>query len=193
MKNLILSITLVILLIPGCEIAAQQIDNETNNKTNDSTTINLLEELKFTVVPSLGYVEQNHSFTEANLLIGYVGGNNYSWGMTGIRLGVESNLLPDNDQIIAPKIGFEVAQLIIITRLSFIDYIKGNQSELRIVPEVGLTLLGLVNITYGYGQRINATRIEGISAHRFGVSINFSPTVFKQLINFRGYDRNMTL
>lgn len=172
MKKLLLAFV----ILSACTVFGQEIE-EPETTTADSTQVQQQYSGPFTkieLVPSVGYILQRDSYIDANLMYGLVGCDGMFCGMAGFRLGVESNLADGNDLVVAPKIGIEVANWIIITRLSVVDYIKGSQSELRILPEVGLSFLGLINATYGYGARLTATNIDNIGSHRFEVSMNVS-------------------
>jgi len=58
-------------------------------------------------------------------------------------------------------------------RLSALNYFQNQQSEFRILPEVGASLGGMFNLTYGYGISFKNS-INGISNHRLSFSINLN-------------------
>jgi len=127
---------------------------------------------------SPGFIVQRQAFAEANLNIGEVLSNGSVLGIAGYRIGAESNLRTGRDFIIAPKVGYEVCILIGVVRLSAINYFKGSTSEFRILPEVGLSMFGLINITYGYNIRVTSPAIGDISSHRLAISINLNKELF---------------
>tara|TARA_R110002049_G_scaffold68003_2_gene176326 strand:- start:332 stop:865 length:534 start_codon:yes stop_codon:yes gene_type:complete len=146
-------------------------------KVYDTTKLKKLD-----LVLSSGYVLQGNSFGELNLLIGKVIFENGKFpilGLDALRVGLESNFRNNENQILAPKIGLELSNLFVIVRLSFVNYFQHSSSEFRIIPEIGFSLGGLVNLTYGYGINLNNGNISGLSKHRLGISINLNKTLRK--------------
>lgn len=135
------------------------------------------EPTKLDIVFSPGVIIQKEIFGELNIIIGGIANEGQSKipivGVGGLRVGFETNLKSNTDFIIAPKIGVELSAAIISMRLSAINYFKDNESEFRILPELGISLNGSVNLTYGYGISFKNT-INGISNHRLGLSININ-------------------
>ena len=132
---------------------------------------------------SPGIIIQKEIFTEFS--IGY--GDIYTdfkpkmvpnIGFKGFKLGMETNLKSKADFIIAPKIGYEISITYFSIRLSALNYFKNNQSEFRLLPEAGISLGGLVNLTYGYGIGFGNT-IHEISNHRLTLSFNLNRKLFK--------------
>lgn len=172
MKKLLLAFV----ILSACTVFGQEIEKP-NTTTVDSTEMYQRKNnsiSKNRIIPSLGYILQQDNYIDANVLYGVAGCDNIFCGMAGFRLGLETNLDKGDELVIAPKLGIEASNWIFVTRLSLVDYIKGSQSELRILPEVGLSFLGLINATYGYGARLTATNIDNIGSHRFEVSMNVS-------------------
>ena len=137
---------------------------------------------KLDVVFSPGVILQNNLFGELNILVGFIkveDGKIPFTGVGGLRLGVESNFRNGNNYIIAPKIGFEISALIFSARLSAINYFQNGNSEFRILPEVGFSLGGRINLTYGYGISLNDGNINGLSNHRLGLSFNLNKKLNK--------------
>lgn len=122
------------------------------------------------IIPSLGYIYQWDSYLDANVIIG--DDINYFIWYHGLRLGLETNLQSGADFIIAPKIGYVLSLGLLVLRLSAIDYIQGSQNEFRLLPEVGFTIVGVIDLTYGSGIQISKSEVPGISSQRFGVCIN---------------------
>lgn len=154
-------------------------------KVNDTTNV-----IKLDFVLSTGYILQENSFGELNLLIGKVVFENGKFpilGLSALRLGLESNFRNNENYTIAPKIGLEVSNLIVIARISIASYFQNSSSEFRIIPEIGFSLGALVNLTYGYGINLNNGNISGLSNHRLGVSINFNKTLRKGVKEIYGF------
>lgn len=142
------------------------------------------QESSFAIFPSIGYVLQKESFVEANIAVGHVVCEGFMCGDIAWRFGVESNLKNGTQQVIAPKIGLEAASQILAMRISAVDYIQEGQSEFRLLPELGLSVCGLLNITYGYGFRLTKTDLDGIGGHRLCISINVSPKLYKKVFYY---------
>jgi len=98
----------------------------------------------------------------------------------GPRIGIESHLSQDNF-IYAPKIGYEYNAVLVAFRGSAISYFDHGKPDLRLLPEIGLTLFGLVDLTYGYSFPLSHFRSEAIGRNRIALSINFDAVVFQDL------------
>ncbi|MCZ8298385.1 MAG: hypothetical protein O9297_14335 [Flavobacterium sp.] len=125
-------------------------------------------------------ISQKDLFGGANLLIGRVVNEKMIIGMSGVRIGVESNLKNNSDLIIAPKVGFETSGTILIMRFSAVNYFQNTKSEFRLLPEIGLSWGGFVNLTYGYNFRITNKQINDLSGHRFCLSFNLNRKLIKE-------------
>lgn len=125
-------------------------------------------------------VTQKEIFVGANLLVGKVTIEKMSIGMSGVRIGFESNLKSNLDFIIAPKIGVEISSTILVMRLSAVNYFQNDKSEFRIVPEIGLSWGGFVNLTYGYNFRLTNSQIDNLNSHRFCLSFNLNKRLIKE-------------
>ena len=87
------------------------------------------------------------------------------------KAGLESNFKQAKNYTIAPKIGYGVALLFLNARLSVLNYFQNDKSEFRVLPEIGLSLGGKINMTYGYGIAFKDNNLNNVSNHR--LSINF--------------------
>lgn len=128
---------------------------------------------------SPGIIQQRNTLAEANLFIGRLT-NDYHpkvpyVGVSGIRIGVES----DFNKTIAPKIGYEFALVGWAMRLSAINYYQNDQSEFRLLPEIGFSMGGWANLTYGYGISFHDKTITDIGHHRVSLSFNLNKRLNK--------------
>lgn len=128
---------------------------------------------------SPGVILQKEVFAEANILYGTVVSNKMMVGISGARVGVESNLKSGNEFTIAPKVGYEIAMTLVTMRASAVNYFHNGNSEFRLVPEVGLCIGGVVNLTYGYGIRFQKPEITDVSPHRLSLTFNINKTLLK--------------
>ena len=55
-----------------------------------------------------------------------------------------------------PKVSVEVGAWFLGARLSGVDYIYQGKHDLRLRPEAGLTLLGVINLYMGYDLNLNS-------------------------------------
>ena len=101
------------------------------------------------------------------------------WATYGPRLGVEFNFNRDNF-IFAPKIGYEVNLIIFATRLSLINYLSNGKSDIRLLPEIGITLFGWVDLTYGYSLSFSENSINSLANNRITLSINFDRKLYQK-------------
>ncbi len=93
-------------------------------------------------------------------------------GLVGAKLGTEFNFTPSKFMI-APKIGFEYDFSLFGARLNIIDYTNFTYHDIKFTPEIGLSLLGFVDIFYGYNFSISEKRIDNIATHRLTLTVNF--------------------
>ena len=125
---------------------------------------------------SPGLILQGNLFADVNLLIGKVTVDLNSKipivGIQGFRLGFESNFLDNKNYTIAPKVGYEISPMLYTLRLSAVNYFQNSNSEFRILPELGLSLGGWINLTYGYGISLENKNLKNVSNHR--ISLNFN-------------------
>ncbi|MCB0398174.1 MAG: hypothetical protein KDD26_00855 [Winogradskyella sp.] len=138
----------------------------------------LKEPEKVEFVFSSGVFIQKEVFTEFNISFGKVSAEFPPKmipivGFEGFRTGVETNLKSNEDFVIAPKLGYEISITFFSIRLSALNYFKNKESEFRILPELGASIGGMFNLTYGYGISFKNS-INGISNHRLSLSINLN-------------------
>ncbi len=88
------------------------------------------------------------------------------------KLGTEFNTGPDSF-IVGPKIGYEFSLLILGGGISMVDYTDFKTQDIRLVPEVGISLLGRANLFYGFNIHLNENRFQEISRNRVTLSVNF--------------------
>lgn len=93
-----------------------------------------------------------------------------SIGMIGFRMGSEFSL--NKNFYIGPKVGFEADFAFISAKLNLINYTDFNYYEPKLTPEIGLSIAGYLNVTYGYNISLTSKRIEHIPTHRISITIN---------------------
>ena len=57
-------------------------------------------------------------------------------------------------------------------RINAIIYFRDRAADFRILPEVGFTAFGYVNLMYGYGLPLLKSELTDISRHRFSITLN---------------------
>ena len=149
-------------------------------------TVSAKEQKSIDFVFSPGILIQKELFTELNIGIGEVSTRFPEKmipivGFTGFKIGMESNFKSNDDFIIAPKVGYEMSITYFSIKLSALNYFQNNQSEFRLLPEAGISIGGLVNLTYGYGISFGNS-INGISNHRLTLSFNLNKKLFNAVI-----------
>jgi hypothetical protein len=129
----------------------------------------------FTFAP--GLIVQHETFLEFNVMFGdvtHINGKIPIIGIEGFRIGVETNLRDGRNHTIAPKVGYEVSMTLFSIRLSAVNYFQNGSSEFRLLPELGLSIGGKINLMYGYGIPFNNGNLNNVSCHRVGLSFNFN-------------------
>ena len=59
-------------------------------------------------------------------------------------------------------------------RFSAVNYFQNGNSEFRILPELGLSLGGWANLTYGYGIAFKNENLKNVSNHRISLTFNLN-------------------
>lgn len=140
----------------------------------------LPEEDKPNLILSPGISYQGQFFGEINLMYAshYIGhGGNAIWGP---RVGIEANVNKDRF-IYAPKLGFELSGLLIAVRGNAVGYIDNKRLDLRLLPEAGISLLGAVNLTYGYNLPILSFKSPEVARHRVTLTANIHRELWQAL------------
>ena len=88
--------------------------------------------------------------------------------------------------VLGPKIGYEGTTGLVGSRVDLIYYLNylgdSNRTlpgDLRLIPQVGLALGGILNVYYGYAIPIAGRELRGLGYHRFTLSLNFLHIGFK--------------
>jgi hypothetical protein len=87
------------------------------------------------------------------------------------EIGYEKSVSDDASGI---KIGYEHfgSYGLDTIRVNLIYHAADGKSELRIAPEIGLSLFTYLSLSYGYGFHIGKDKIDKIDASRFAFRIN---------------------
>jgi len=104
--------------------------------------------------------------------IGKSDAQGYSWLFNhNAAFGLETNFL--NGLSLGPKLAYEINYILLQGRFSLIDLmdLKG-ENNLIFRPEIGLTLIGLFSINYGYNYCIIKNVNDLIGKHQIGISFN---------------------
>lgn len=91
--------------------------------------------------------------------------------------GVATNF-GQGERIIVPKAGYELAMSVITVRASTACYYGEHNSDLRFLPEVGLSFFGLADLTYGWALPLTDDRIPELARHRFALTVNLHRTAW---------------
>lgn len=132
------------------------------------------------IAPTIGVSRQSETFLDVNLNLYSVDTNQIKLMLfKGFRLGVESNLKSENF-IWGPKVGYEVAGTTVL-RLSAVNYFDKGNVDVRLLPEVGLSICGTVSILYGYNIPLNDYQSSNVGYHKFSLCILLDPPYWKRL------------
>ena len=132
------------------------------------------------LIMSPGLIYQGQFLGELNLMLSRLdmtAGGSAIWGP---RIGLESSFRSDN-YMIAPKIGYEFSGLLFCLRANALSYFQNGDIDLRILPEIGLSLSGAMNLCYGYNIHIYKDKINDVSNHRISLTINMDFDLWKGL------------
>lgn len=98
-----------------------------------------------------------------------VGPCNYA--VSGFRIGSEF-VFTSSKTIIAPKIGYQLAGMMLCLRASEINYLHDKSVDVRLLPEIGFDFITIANICYGYNFHILGDKYDDISNSRITLTIN---------------------
>ena len=138
-------------------------------KNNEDTVSN--GKLPISLVYTVGLSKQKSLLGEFDLTFAKIDNGKYK--LWGPFLGVETNF-NFNNWILGPKAGFEYGTSFFILRGSFINYFDKEGSDLRMLPEAGISLLGILNFTYGYSIPLTNFESNKLGNHRIGFFISLS-------------------
>jgi hypothetical protein len=131
--------------------------------------------------PGISY--QDELFGELNLMYAkdsrLDGGSCSGPAAVGPRLGIEFNMNPSNP-IIVPKIGYEYSGLFLCLRVNALYYISQQQKDFRLLGEIGLSLSGYINLTYGYILPLQESMTSEYNESRVAITINLTKRLSQQ-------------
>ncbi|MBN2745801.1 MAG: hypothetical protein JXR34_03670 [Bacteroidales bacterium] len=83
--------------------------------------------------------------------------------------------LDNNTHLLHSSLGYEFCGyfLIFMGRATLNNYTNFSDNQMTFKPEVGLTFMGLINLTYGYNFSLNRNDPFGIAGHYIGLDLHF--------------------
>jgi len=63
--------------------------------------------------------------------------------------------------------------MIFIGRISLNNYTNFDSYQMTLKPELGITFLGIINLTYGYNFNLSSKDYYGITGHYVGLDTHF--------------------
>ena len=78
------------------------------------------------------------------------------------------------DVLMTNKVGYEVLALFALARLSVVNYTNFQNNQVCLRPEIGLTLVSMMSITYGYNFDLGGHNSFGAKGHILSVNISYS-------------------
>lgn len=91
----------------------------------------------------------------------------------GPKVGLELNY-DINHFIAGPKFSYEFTGVLFTCRGSIVSYSDGKRVDVRILPEIGLSYFGAINLTYGYGPPILKNEFIELSRHKVSLVFNIN-------------------
>jgi hypothetical protein len=150
------------------------ISNVFSQSDTTKQTISKVHEDKAHFILSAGISYQKQAVGEIGVIYGYSSLSDVCnpGGVVGIKLASEFNF-NRNKFFIAPKLGAELNYFIFGLRLNVIDYTDFMYHDFKFTPEIGLSLMGAINLFYGYNCSLTPKRLENIGTHRITLTVNF--------------------
>jgi hypothetical protein len=158
-------------------VVAQKADTVENSFPNTFWT-------KQRFVPKVGAGIQERPMVE----VGIYWQNIYSHPLTLASKGPYASidlLIDDDNFLIGPKLGYELTAGVIGVAFDVTYYFdqnydnEGNHPQTIVgTPKAGITLLGFVDLFYGYQIPFSEQRITSLSRHRLSINFNLNKDYF---------------
>jgi hypothetical protein len=136
------------------------------------------------LIPKVGVSVQERAFVE----IGVYWHNIYHHPLSLASKGPYATIdimVDEKNLLIGPKVGYEFTAGVFGTAFDVTYYYdKDYNSEgmdrraFVATPKAGLTLLGFMDVFYGYQIPISETRITSLTRHRFSITFNLNKDYF---------------
>ena len=110
---------------------------------------------------------------EISLIKTDMGYGKFEFPANVIAIGTEYSWQRDQF-ILGPKISYEINPLIATVRLSFVYYTDFNTSDPRLIPEIGLSMAGFINVLYGRAMPLSTNHFSSIGKNRITLSFNLT-------------------
>lgn len=94
------------------------------------------------------------------------------WGPF-LSAGLSTN---KKDIYLTPRVGFDFHYFLFGSRISFSNYTNFKQSQYYLLPEVGISIIGIFNVLYGYNIKISND--ENFEPDRHKISITLTLPVY---------------
>jgi len=126
-----------------------------------------------------GYTYNNQSMIEAGVVRGWrqridnpeMPGQQFIMPYSYAALSTEV-LLSNHNTIIGPKLGYHYTFMGLHVGASVFNYTDFSRNQFGVRPEAGLSLGGLISVTYGYNLSSNNDTF-GLSHHNVGIKFIF--------------------
>ncbi len=106
------------------------------------------------------------SFTFSDFQSGCVG-----YAQKGFALGAEIYPNATDGSIWAQKAGVHLMGMGLCLGFSAVNFTNSEQSDFRIMPEIGIDILTYANATYGFVPHMAGSKINSLSPHRITFSL----------------------
>jgi hypothetical protein len=118
-----------------------------------------------------GLVAQKQLYGELNLLYTKIDCSPYfPCAIYGPFVGIESNF--NRDWIYGAKAGYQFACAFLSIRASAVTYFDNAHTDLRLLPEIGISFFGIANLNYGYSIPMLEFESDKLSRHRLSLVVN---------------------
>lgn len=139
-----------------------------------------------------GYIYQRAHFAEVGGMVANftgIGDAEKLWRLRGPSLSCEAGFNDSTGFILGPKFGYEIhlTEKFYIAKVNILNYTDFNKNDLRFVPEVGITALGVLYLSYSYAAPLSKKQYQfpGLYPHRITVMSNIIIINQKHFRNLR--------
>jgi hypothetical protein len=177
-RKLLVSVALVFSLASFQFLCAQQNDTVYQNKVFKPFWT------KQRFIPKIGVGVQDRGFLEVGVQWHNIYWHPLSLASKGPYMTVDL-FIDDNNMLYGPKLGYEFTAGVIGAAFDVTYFIdknfdgeKSNRRAFVGTPKIGLTILGFLDLYYGYQIPFSEEQIDSIHRNRFSITFNLNRDYF---------------
>jgi hypothetical protein len=126
---------------------------------------------KYKLGLTTGYTYAKSHFIQIGAIWGNYGYGNVHTPSKGFGIGADIGNFK-NTFTVGAKAFYEYNLILISFRINAINYFSEQYSDFRLMPQFGISLLGNLNLMYGYSIPTLGNELTDIGRHSFSLTLN---------------------